>query len=237
MKNRVLLGLALFSSLTVFTASFVFAQYRETDLTGYTESQGAHFVDPNLNGWGMVRLPNGSWAVANPCPGVATFYESSGQPLPLVITVPAAPSQPFGPVGSPAGVVYNPTSDFVISANGKSAPAVLIFDTLDGTISGWNPDVDRTNAIIMVDNSTQPVPASYTGLAIGKDSHGRNILYAADGGYAPDFSNNRVDMFDRFFHRVRSFTDPNASIQYPGNTVFQVVRRIFPAVRGRRRYI
>jgi uncharacterized protein (TIGR03118 family) len=221
MKNKIA-GVLIGFGLSLAAAGSSLAQYNETDLTGYTKSQGAPRVDPNLNGWGMVRMPNGTYAIADPCPGVVTFYEPSGEPLPLVITVPPAPSQPFGPVGSPSGVVYNPTSEFVISANGKSAPAVLIFDTLDGTISGWNPNVDPTNAIIMADNSTQPIPASYTGLAIGKDSHGRNILYAADGGYAPDFSNNRVDMFDRFFHRVGTFTDPNASVQYPGNTVFQV---------------
>jgi uncharacterized protein (TIGR03118 family) len=209
---------ALFASITVAVP-----QYVETDLTGYTKGQNTRYIDPNLNGWGMVRLPGGIYCVADTCPGVATFYDSSGRPLPLVITIPPAPSQPFGPVGSPAGVVYNHTPDFVISAHGRSAPALLIFDTLDGTISGWNPYVDPTHAIIMVDNSTQvPIPASYTGLALARDGQGRNILYAGDSGYSPDVSNNRVDMFDRHFHGIGSFTDPNVSSQYPGNTVFQV---------------
>lgn len=182
-----------------------------------------HFTDPNLNGWGLAFAPNGPFCVANTATGTATFYDHNGKPLPLVITIPAAPSEPFGPIGSPTGVVYNPTSDFVISANGRSAPARFIFDTLDGTISGWNPDVDATHAIIMLDNSTEaPFPASYTGLDLGRNSGGRNVLYAADGGYSPTFSNNRIDMFDRLYHSLGSFTDPDVALSYPANTAFQV---------------
>jgi uncharacterized protein (TIGR03118 family) len=219
--KTILKSTLIFAVFIVFTAAAV-AQYMEKDLTSY-QTGVTRYYDPNLNGWGMAHLPDGTYAVADTCPGVVTFYDAAGKPLPTVITVPAAPSQPFGPIGTPAGIVYNSTSDFVISANGKSAPAVLIFDTLDGTVSGWNPNVDPTHAIIMVDNSTQtPIPASYAGLDIGRDSRGRNILYATDGGYSPDFSNNRVDMFDRRFHRVGTFTDPNVASQYPGNTVFGI---------------
>jgi uncharacterized protein (TIGR03118 family) len=218
---------------TILKNSFIFvtcvaavtvsaAQYVETDLTGYTQGQNTRYIDPNLNGWGMVHLANGIYCVADTCPGVVTFYDSSGRPLPLVITIPPAPSQPFGPVGSPTGIVFNSSHDFIISANGRSAPALLIFDTLDGTISGWNPSVDPTNAIIMVDNSTEDIPASYTGLALARDGQGRNILYAADGGYSADFSNNRFDMFNQQFQSIGSFTDPNVPSQYPGNTAFGV---------------
>ena len=216
----------ILKSISIFVIFFTLArvtaaQYVETDLTGYTQGQNTRYIDPNLNAWGMARLPNGIYAVADTCPGVITFYESSGRPLPLVITVPPAPSQPFGPVGSPAGLVFNSSGDFVISANGRSAPALLIIATLDGTISGWNPYVDPTNAIIMVDNSTESIPASYTGLTVARD-HGRNILYAADDGYTPDFSNNRFDMLDGQFQSIGSFTDPNVLSQYPGYTAYGV---------------
>ena len=125
-----------------------------------------------------------------------------------MITIPAAPSQPFGPVGSPAGIVFNPTSEFVISKNGRSAPARFIFVALDGTINGWSPEVDPSNAIIMVDNSAElPFAASYEGLALGQNSKGQNVLYAADGGNGPTISNNRFDMFDGAFQSLGSFTD------------------------------
>ena len=154
--------------------------YQQINLVGYQPGM-AHFTDPNLNGWGMTSLPDGSFVVANTfTTGLATFYDRSGHVLPQTITVPASASQPFGPVGHPTGVVYNPTSDFVISENGKSAPARLIFDTLDGTISGWNPAVDPTHAIVMVDNSTGAPATVYTGLEIAQNSQGQNVLYAAD---------------------------------------------------------
>src|SRR5262249_36247272 len=168
--------------LLILSAGFAFAQYEQTNLVGYVASQGARFVDPNLNGWGMDFAPDGSICVANTATGVATFYNPlSGKPKKLIITIPPGANARFGPVGSPTGVVYNPTHHFVISAHGKSAPAVFIFDTLDGTISGWNPEVDPTNAIIMVDNSAEsPYPGDYTGLTLGRNSHGKNVLYAAD---------------------------------------------------------
>lgn len=223
-NNAIKPAVALASAIGWLTFSAVpaLAQYHQVNLTGYQPGMG-RFLDPKLNGWGMVSLPDGSFCVANMSTGVATFYHQSGKPLPLVVTVPPAPSQPFGPVGSPAGIVYNPTSEFVISKNGRSAPARLIFATLDGTISGWNPEVDPTSAIIMVDNSAElPFPASYAGLALGQNSKGQNVLYAADGGDLPTMSNNRFDMLGGAFQSLGSFTDPSVSVQYPGNTAFQI---------------
>jgi uncharacterized protein (TIGR03118 family) len=190
--------------------------YQQINLVGYQPGMAPH-TDPNLNGWGMDFAPGGPFCVADTTPGVATFYDTSGQVLPQVVTIPAAPSQPLGPVGRPTGVVYNPTSDFVISENGKSAPAEFLFDARDGTISGWNPAVDPDHAIIMVDNSTEsPSRADYTGLVIAQNSQGQNVLYAAD------FHNNKIDMFDGGFHSLGSFTDPSVPAQYPGHTAWQV---------------
>jgi uncharacterized protein (TIGR03118 family) len=196
--------------------------YQQINLSGFQPGMG-RFTDPNLNGWGMDHTPDGPFAVANTSTGTITFYDAQGRPLPTVITVPAAPGQPVFPIGSPTGLVYNPTSDFVISALGKSAPATFLIDTLDGLICGWNPTVDPNNAIIIVDNSAEaPFAASYTGLTLGRDSLGQIILYAADSGGGPDISNDRIDMFDGQFHSRGSFTDPKVATQYPGNTVFQV---------------
>jgi uncharacterized protein (TIGR03118 family) len=195
--------------------------YQQRDLVGYLPGLARH-TDPNLNGWGMDYAPSGPFCVANTFTGVATFYDSSGHVLPREVTIPAAPSQPLGPVGRPEGVVYNPTSDFVISAHGRSAPAMFLFATRDGTISGWNPAVDRDHAILLVDNSTEVYPANYTGLVIARNSHGQNVLYAADFGRSDTTNNNRVDMFDGSFQSLGSFTDPNVAVQYPGYSAWQV---------------
>jgi uncharacterized protein (TIGR03118 family) len=190
--------------------------YQQLNLVGYQPGMAPH-TDPNLNGWGMDYAPGGPFCVADTTPGVATFYDRSGQVLPQVITIPAAPSHPLGPVGRPAGLVYNPTSDFVISEGGRSAPATFLFDTRDGTICGWNPAVDPDHAIMVVDNSTEaPKRADYPGLVIAQNSRGQNVLYAAD------FNNNRIDMFDGSFHSLGSFTDPNVHSQYPSFTSWQV---------------
>jgi uncharacterized protein (TIGR03118 family) len=204
--------------------------YIQKNLVSYQPGT-AHYTDPNLNGWGLAFAPDGPFWVADAATGVSTVYDHQGKPLPLVVTIPPAPSQPLGPVGSPTGIVYNPTSDFVISKNGKSAPALFLFATLDGTISGWNPAVDPTHAIIMVDNSIantkegETYPASYTGLVIERNSRGQNVLYAADGGLTLSTANNRVDMFGRSFQYLGSFTDPNVNVPgspLSGNTVYQV---------------
>jgi uncharacterized protein (TIGR03118 family) len=196
--------------------------YLQTNLVGYRPGMALR-IDPKLNGWGFDHAPDGPYCVANTATGVATFYDAEGTILPHRVTIPAAPGQPLGRVGSPTGVVYNPTSDFVISAHGRSAPATFLFDTLDGLICGWNPDVDERHAIILVDNSGEaPYPASYSGLALSQNSSGENILYAVDNGLSAEQSNNRVDMFDGIFHSRGSFTDANVATQYPGNTAFQV---------------
>ena len=182
--------------------------FQQTNLVGYKPGI-AHFTDPNLNGWGMASMPDGSFVVANAfTTGLATFYDSSGHVLPQTITVPASASEPPGSVGHPTGVVYNPTKDFVISANGKSAPARLIFDSIDGTISGWNPKVDPTHAIVMVDNGA--AGDAYTGLDIARNSQGQNVLYAAD------ILQNRVEMFNGDLKPIGSFTDSTVTSIEPG---------------------
>src|SRR5262249_15702664 len=150
------------------------------------------------NGWGMVVAPDGSFCVANTATGVGTFYDHSGRSLPAIITVPGAPSQPFGPLGTPTGLIYNPTTEFVISKDGRAAPAIFIVDSLDGTISGWNPAVDQEAAVTIQDNSGGG--SIYTGLALGWNRHGRPVLYTANWGH------NSVDMLDGSFNSLGSFT-------------------------------
>jgi uncharacterized protein (TIGR03118 family) len=94
----------------------------------------------------------------------------------------------------------------VISANGKSGPAFFLFATEDGTIAGWNPNVDNANAFIAVDRSTATdsagdVGANYKGLALVTTPNGKLI-------YATSFRFGTVDVFDSHFNLVNSFTDP-----------------------------
>jgi uncharacterized protein (TIGR03118 family) len=196
-------------SLEALEDRLVLSGYQQTNLVGYKPGI-AHFTDPNLNGWGMVAMPDGSFCVANAfTTGLATFYDRQGHVLPQTITVPSSSvPTPFGNPGSPGhptGVVYNSTSDFVITEGSNSAPATLIFDSIDGTISGWNPAVDPTHAIVIRDTWANGNPAIYTGLEIGQDGAGDDRLYATD------FLGDHVEMINGSFTTVSTFTDSSVS--------------------------
>ena len=163
--------------------------------------------DPNLvNPWGLAISPTGAIWVANNGTGTATIYNSEGRALPkesnpLVVTIPAAPSNTEG--GKPTGQVLNTTSDFVISQGGHSGKAIFLFAGEDGTISGWNQNVDATHAILGADQSS--TGAIYKGLAIGVTG-GNSYLFATN------FHSGTVDIFDKSFALVvkpGAFHDPN----------------------------
>jgi uncharacterized protein (TIGR03118 family) len=154
-------------------------------------------TDPNLkNPWGIAFSPTSPFWIADNGAGVATLYNTNAQKLGLTVTIP--PPAGSAETAAPTGIVFNGTSDFVVTSGNSSGPAIFIFATEDGTISGWNPSVNGTAAILAVDNSSSE--AIYKGLAIGSNNFG-NFLFATD------FHNNAVQVFDRQFHLVNSFTD------------------------------
>jgi len=132
--------------------------------------------DPNLvNAWGIAASPSGPFWVADNGTGVSTLYNGAGAKQALVVTVPP----PAGAQGhsAPTGIVFNGSTDFVVQSAGKSGASVFVFSTEDGTISGWSPGVNATNAILAVDNSASG--AVYKGLAMAASSAG-NRLYATN---------------------------------------------------------
>ena len=194
---------AVFVVSLFFLPALAFGQYVRTDLQ--TDATDANLV----NAWGLTRapksavLPNGSpfW-VSDNATGKSTLYNGAGQKVPLVVTIPPAPGSTKG---SPTGTVFNitltnQTPSFTVSNGVKSGTAIFIFATLDGTISGWSPAVDGTHALIAADQSGSG--SVYTGLAITSDASG-DFLYAADNG-----PNSRIDVYNKNFTLVRSFTDP-----------------------------
>src|SRR5207249_3419912 len=149
-------------------------------------------TDPDLvNPWGVSFGPNSFFWVSDNHSGVATIYDGTGAKVPFTVTIPP-PLGASGPA-APTGQVFNGSDDFVVTSGGNSGPAFFIFATEDGTISGWNPNVDGTHAVLAVDNSSSN--AVYKGLAIGT-SGGQHFLYATD------FHNGRIDVFDSSFNPV-----------------------------------
>ncbi len=126
-----------------------------------------------------------------------------------MVTIPLPGSRPGG---APTGNAFNSTSDFVVTGGSASGPSQFLFATEDGTISGWNPNVDPTHAILAVDRSTVSqggfVGAVYKGLATGHTSSG-NFLFATN------FRFGTVEQFDAHFSLVKSFTDSSVTSQCP----------------------
>jgi uncharacterized protein (TIGR03118 family) len=184
--------------------------YDQTNLVSDIPGLAAH-TDPNLkNPWGTSVGPGSPIWVSDNHAGVTTLYDGAGNPQPRVVAIPAPPSAGSGAVGAPTGQAFNTfdpsSSDFVISKNGVSGPAFFLFATEDGTIAGWNPNVDNAHAVIAVDRSTATdgagdVGANYKGLALVTTPSGKFI-------YATSFRFGTVDVFDSHFNLVNRFTDP-----------------------------
>lgn len=82
-------------------------------------------------------------------------------PQSLVVKIPT----PDG-TGTSAPTVFNATAGFPVV---PKMNAIFLFVTEDGTIAGWNPFVDRNNAVLLV---KRPGKAIYKGSAIAQTSNG-----------------------------------------------------------------
>ena len=202
-KRRLAASFLLAIAMIAALSTNAFAQYVRTDLVS-NQPGVAPLADPSLvNGWGLTRASASPFWVSDNVTGKSTLYTGTGAKVNLTVTIPPAPANA---TGTPTGTVFNitvsnPTPAFAVTKGSASAPALFLFDTLDGTISGWNPAVDPTNAVMAVDRSGSG--AVYTGLAIASTESG-DFLYAADNG-----PNSRIDVFDAHFNLVKSFTDPD----------------------------
>lgn len=196
-------GRRVFAHLTIVLAIIVFGSmqtnaqhYVQTNLVSDIPGL-ATTTDPNLvNPWGLTRTQSSPWWVANNGTETSTLYNGLGQrfplAMPLVVTIPG---------GAPTGTVANTSTDFQLTTGN---PARFIFVTEEGTISGWNPGVSPTNAVIKF---TAPGgTANYKGVTIAQ-RNGANFLYVAN------FFSGEVDVFDGTFAPVSlpagAFTDPS----------------------------
>jgi uncharacterized protein (TIGR03118 family) len=171
--------------------------YVQTDLVSNTG--GAQATDPNLrNAWGLVHSPTSPWWVSNNASGTSTLINASTTPVTipsLVVTIPAPAGQTGN--GTPTGIVFNGSStDFLLAPD---KPALFIWVTEDGTVAGWNPGVNPTQAVLKVDNSKKPTPTS------GAVYKGATIVVLRGQRYllATNFRSGRIDAFDSAFNQVR----------------------------------
>ncbi|QCP51843.1 TIGR03118 family protein [Trinickia violacea] len=155
------------------------------------------------NAWGIAFSPAASpfWINDN-ATGCATLYDGEGTKVPLQVSIPlpgnVIPATACHPVfpntnptpAAPTGMVWNPSPAFLVP--GTTIPAVFIFATEDGTISDWAGGLNpATNAVIAVDNSSNPSAANgavYKGLVFGVNANGVFL-------FATNFRAGRIDVF------------------------------------------
>ena len=196
--RSVLLAVVLCISATSFGQ-----RYTQTNLVSDIPHLAA-VTDSNLvNAWGISYSPTGPFWVSDNGTGLSTLYLGDGTPVNLVVTIP--PPAGGAPPSTPTGQVFNGTNDFVVKNRDLSAPALFIFASEDGTISGWNPSLDPTNAILAVDNSSKT--AIYKGLASASTTKGSFL-------YATNFHAGVVEQYDAKFHLVRTFKDGDVPPRY-----------------------
>jgi len=189
----ICLGLAV-----LLVSNAALAQYQLTNLVSNQIGAAKHIDPLQVNGWGLARGSGGPFWVSDQGSGWSTLYTGQGAKEGLEVLIPSASGA--GP-GQPTGIVFNGSSDFQVGGWNS----FFLFATLDGTISGWAPQTNPNDAIIVVNNSKSG--AVFTGLAITNRPSG-NLLYAAD------LANNVVDVYDGGFNLVNSFTDPTLPMGY-----------------------
>jgi uncharacterized protein (TIGR03118 family) len=113
---------------------FHLGNFSQVNLNANRPGYHALHINENLkNAWGLSASPGGTFWISAADGGVSYIYNGLGvQPIPPV----AIPSHIKGMPGNPTGQIFNGTPDFIITQNGK--PAVFLFASEDGTITGWN---------------------------------------------------------------------------------------------------
>jgi len=218
---RLVTRTSLVLSMTSMTAAVFGQNYTQVNLVSNV-SGVAPVTDPNLiNPWGLSRSSSSPWWVSDNGTGVSTLYNGAGAIVPLVVTIPKAdPDNKTFPTGTPTGTIFNSVpTDFILPGG---FPSDFLFSTIDGTISGWNPSVNPTNAVIAVKTTDG---SSYTGLT-SAFVNGNRYLYAAN------FTKGRVDVYDNNFHPVKLSDESGHNLfdfgQSPAFTDFFLPRNFVP---------
>lgn len=192
--------LGLFCAI-VLLASDALAGFTATnlvsDIPGVAKRTDTNLVNP----WGIAVGSSGIIWVANNGTGTSTLYDSRGVPQSLVVNIPASATNTEG--ANPTGIVFNSGPGFVVSNGTTSGPSVFIFVGEDGSISGWSPTVDSTNAILAVDDGDEG--SVYKGAALGESSSGLRL-------FVTNFSAGEVSVYDDTFAEIEdedAFVDPD----------------------------
>jgi uncharacterized protein (TIGR03118 family) len=187
-------------------------------------------TDPNLiNPWGVSYGPGGPFWISDNNSGLASIYKVAGGSVTVnaIPPITIAPPSPTAGAAAPTGQVFNPFQAAGAFTLQDGSPATFLFATEDGTISGWNKAAG-SQSIIAVNESQDPSAgdetlgegAVYKGLAIGQTDDGP-MLYAAN------FRHGTVDVFDKSFNHIKSFTDTSLPQGYAPFNVQVLDNKLF----------
>jgi uncharacterized protein (TIGR03118 family) len=182
-------------------------------------------VDPHLiNAWGIALNPSSPFWVSSEGAGVANLYAGDVttplMKLSLEVSIPG---------GHPTGQVFNSTSDFVVSDGTNSGPAVFIFASVTGNVTGWNPNVPPPAPSTVAQLAFSSPGSVYTGIALANNGSG-NFLYLAD------FQGGNITVLDHAFSPVQlsgTFTDPGLPSDYAPFNVAAIGGNIYVAYAKR----
>jgi len=209
-----LVALVICASVLANAASYKSA-FLTADVSGV-----APFTDSKLiNPWGISFSSTGPFWVSDNNSGFSTLYDGTGKPQSLIVTIPG----PGGAKGTPTGTVFNSTTGFVVSQSGKSGPAAFLFDSEDGTITGWSPTVNATVAIIAVDNSASGAVYKAMELALNGSS---TLLYVCN------FFTAKVEVYDSNFAPKTlsgTFTDPRLPSGFAPHNIRLINNQLYVA--------
>jgi uncharacterized protein (TIGR03118 family) len=195
--------------------------YLATDLV--SDQPGvAPITDPNLqNAWGIAVNPNpmGAFWVSSNGKDLADIYSGdvSGSPLvksKLEVNIPG---------GQPTGQVFNNTTDFKVSSGASMGPAVFIFASESGNVTGWNPAVPPPPPSTNAQLGFHLTDGVFKGIALANNGTG-NFLYVAD------FHHGQIDVLNGSFQLTTlagNFTDPNLPSGYAPFNVYAFNNKLY----------
>lgn len=179
---------ALALVLLALPAATLAQHYKQTSLVSDTGTPDADLVNP----WGLSRSSGSPWWISDNGTGRSTLYLGTGAKQGLVVTIP--PADTSSTTGTPTGTIFNGGTGFTLAPN---KPAIFLFVTEDGTVSGWNPGVLPTTAKIMVNEHSRSVFKGVTMATANLSTGPASLLYVAD------FRKGRVQVYDTNFNKVR----------------------------------
>ncbi len=151
-----------------------------------------------VNAWGLAASSTSPWWIANNGTDSSSLFNAGNG------TIPALAVAIRG--GVPTGVVFNNSGGGFVVQNGTAhGPAVFLFSSETGIISGWNPNVPPPAPSMQSQVGAMVADAIYKGLAIAGTG-------AAARLYATNFHAGTVDVFDNTFKLLSlpgAFVDPN----------------------------